>query len=315
MRGRNAFTLIEVLVVLVIIAILVALLTPALARAVHTAHESAQQAEFTLIQQGLVVFKGTHGTLPPSRIVLSETGNYSPGYFQSVLSPALAAEAIALTPRSIVALGSMFPRAQVSLYGPTKHLDFNGNGAVDLPVILRGSECLVYFVGGQPVKVDGIIVVDGFSMHPAEPFRPGGSRSPLLFSFDPARLVDDDGNGYPSYVDRLGGKPLAYFSSYGGQGYDPDDVNDQAEPSEVFTSAAWPGRQITSAGPNPYTVTQPLSGVYHKAEAYQLLSAGYDGLFGRGGRFEAVRDPKLPGDDRNAEWDNLGSFAAGRMGP
>ena len=54
------------------------------------------------------------------------------------------------------------------------------------------------------------------------------NRSAPLYEFRAGRLVDLDGNGFPEYLDGLGGstpRPFVYFSAYEGQGYDPDDNN------------------------------------------------------------------------------------------
>jgi len=255
------------------------------------------------MQQALAQFKSQYGVHPPSRIILSETGDYSTATIsnQTGLSANYAA---ALAQRSVSYLRRIWPRMILSTTGPiinaqTKVYDFTGTGFTDafgkqvLPTVhgIQGAECLVFFLGGIPQRLDsGGYAVVGFAKNPQNPMlnadtAHGGTtnRSAPLFEFRPGRLVDLDAtpNGFPEYLDGLGGispRPYVYFSAYEGQGYDPDDNNyfDAGDsplyPNGVFggfssSNAATPKQFynantrpdiIASEAPNPYTVGSPL---------------------------------------------------------
>ena len=54
---------------------------------------------------------------------------------------------------------------------------------------------------------------------------------------------------------------------------------------------------------------------WHRAESFQLISAGHDGRFGPGGQWSASESgPPLPGDGREEEQDNLSNFKRGTLG-
>ena len=294
---RRGFTLVELLVVIVIIGILIALLLPAINGAIRTAKVAATSAEINQLAQALAQFKSQYGVYPPSRIVLSEAGNYSPTYLQSNVSSAkFGTVATQLAPRSVRYLRRIWPKMLLSTTGslnrsqiPGGWYDFNGDN--QMPTVdgsgnlgagqvhfLDGAECLVFFLGGLPGLVDGGIVTTGFSKNPANPainstVTPlGANRSAPMFEFRPGRLTDVYpqhsflnvlGNGFPEYSDNLGSsaspQPYVYFSSYEGAGYDADDV-DYAEEG-VMTDG-------TTVDPKWYTEGLVLQGIGSKFYNY-----------------------------------------------
>jgi general secretion pathway protein G len=201
--------------------------------------------------------------------------------------------------------------------------DFNGNNNLDNnPILLEGHECLVFFLGGIPTSTGTGFGVGGFAKNPVNPFQGESvttNRSPAYFEFKAERLIDDDGDGMPGYIDSLAsgtdGRYFAYFSAYGNGGYDPNDVNgpepdlDSGTPaiSRMFrvgfgvASQAHPTipNTVYSPAPNPYTSSdavpildsqtappyQPT--VYINPNSYQIISAGRDREYGFGGRYNA----------------------------
>ncbi|OJW16267.1 MAG: hypothetical protein BGO49_18955 [Planctomycetales bacterium 71-10] len=379
-RPRGGFTLVELLVVFVVLSILIALLLPAINGAVKTAKNTAAQANLKQFDQALAAFKSKYGDYPPSRVILWENG-----YFQTGGTTALAASGQSdvqsgqLAQRTLQYLRKFFPKVVLSTSGAVwpagskQWYDFNGNGVFDAqPYVLQGHQCLVFFLGGLPQKTDEGYAMTGFAKSPTNPFTPivAPSGSPTfvsqnrevpLFEFAANRLQDDTVNNvaFPGYLDSLGNTLgsgqvnfIAYFSSYGNNGYDPNDVNFAAEVDDagavvlnkykvrypVYTSsgdATTPPNHAASPSPNPYTSTATgaatavaataLAVNYVNPQTYQLISSGMDGLYGPGGMFKPnANSGALPFDAntttpaastslRQRERDNLTNFHGGTL--
>lgn len=376
----GGFTLIEILVVIVIIGILVALLVPVIAGAVRNANNGRVKAEIDLLSNSITQFRDRYGDYPPSRIMLSEGGAYPMGSAVTLTSigtwlsggstVTLPPEnfggagsytditAGALAERSLRFLRKFWPRMQAP--GGGLWHDFNGNGGNGPDpglIYLQGHECLAFFLGGIPTptpKADGSITFNmmGFNRDPIFPFKNGLTLQPVaamgstnryasFFEFRSERLIDDDFDGIPGYVDHLGSgseaRYFAYFSAYGNGGYDPNDDNlaglyqeDLGSPvfnsfrvNFVATDGSNPLNTVASYGPNPYTgsVSVPGAGqsaAYTNANTYQIISAGGDRLYGVGGQYNGESgNDKLPDPSglgvRARERDNLTNFATSRL--
>lgn len=275
---RRGFTLVELMVVIVVLALLVALLLPAINGAVRSARNAAVSTEISQLSQALAQFKSAHNVYPPSRIILSETGNYSMSDLRtshSQLSTAAMSDAEfkKLVNRSVSYLRRIWPKMVLSTSGaptgiPGGGYDFNGDGSIGGVHVLDGAECLVFFLGGLPGKVgSGQMTVTGFSQNPANPAiaesKPmGANRSSPMYDFRGGRLVDNypknnagaSGNGFPEYLDGLTSaeaQPFVYFSSYEGAGYDPNDVNYAEDGTKTDGSTvvpAWSAQYTVSGG-------------------------------------------------------------------
>lgn len=295
---RLGFTLIELLVVIVILGLLIGLLLPAVMNAVNGAKDASVAAEIRAMSQALADFNSKYSSYPPSRIVISETGDYN---------AATLGAAAPLAQRSMTSLRKVWPRLQFNTSGTAGYAsgltasnfyDVNGNGKMDGVYILTGPECLVLFLGGIPQSASGGAgwSVSGFSKNPLNPFQGPTfttNRTIPLFEFNNSRLVSNTTNAttsaitdssgapwiFPGYIDSLGPgvEPTvipfyAYFSAYNGAGYDPDDV-DFSEPNSAGTVAKIAGafrapntvrvpvpagNIIASLAPNPYTNDVPV---------------------------------------------------------
>lgn len=192
------------------------------------------------------------------------------------------------------------------------------------------------------------------------------NRQPPLFEFNAGRLFQDPNgqSGIPGYYDSLSTDPptagsggasinfYAYFSAYGNSAYDANDVNFSFESdpngnSPIAQAFQHSAATYLSPSPNPYTstlsTTATTSGTttgtsivtFQKAQTYQIISSGIDGLYGVGGQYVSPGSGtsstlnSLPLDNngdtfaggtavttgtiRNAERDNLTNFKAGTL--
>lgn len=275
--GRKGFTLVELLIVIVVLGILMALLLPVINGAMRTARNAAVSAEINQIATALENFKSKYGTYPPSRVYLMENGDYSAATggssatalwtsatsYYDPTSPGTGDLNVAqLASRTLSAFRRIWPRVQLSTSGAvfsstsTVWYDFNGNGNFDTtPYVLRGHECLTFFLGGIPLydSATASYSLTGFGKDPANPFTNmivgnkmyNGNRLSPFYEFNPGRLFPDPANlnipgtttllNVPAYYDTLNSGPpqagtgsinfYAYFSAYGSGNYDPNDVN------------------------------------------------------------------------------------------
>ena len=375
-RTPSGFTLIELLVVILIIGILLALLIPAVAAAVKAAKNAQVGAEISNITTALADFKNKYGEYPPSRIILHNSGDYNPTNATQLFGAGDITVGD-LNQRTARAMKKFFPRAGAFFNtsgsgGTTFPWDGTTGTAAANYVVLQGHECLVFFLGGIPSATpDGnggfTYAMTGFGKDPVNPFNPQSpNRNVPLYEFSPSRLQDINNftspsnggpNGFPSYVDPVSGttapRPYAYFSSYGNNGYDPNDDNsggygnrnaggtlfpDSLEtddsgnvlfrifhvnfPVVPITSGAT--NAASSTAPNPYTTGDPTNAKagWINPQTFQLLSAGVDGQWGLGGGYEPNSTTRLPAyasDSaaipalRKRESDNISNFANGKL--
>ncbi len=330
--SRLGFTLVELLMVVVIIGILIGLLVPTLAAAFRRAKEASVSAELNNLATALASFKNLYGDYPPSRVILPEQGFTA--YLAS--APTTAVVGISgdaddsdltypqLAQRSLIYLRKFWPRANFATATTTTFNDFNGNGHNDGTIILSGSECLAFFLGGIPIINNGVVTgVSGFSKSPTNPFvntSVSTNRTTPNYEFTTGRLIDLDGDLVPSYIDPIDASAgnrssYAYFSSYGTNGYDPNDVNGNGHASAggiivpeledngttdvergflvnfpVYKSGT--STSVTyavSPGPNPYTAGPSAVGTvsWINPNSFQLFSSGQDRLWGMGGTYVA----------------------------
>lgn len=302
--ARGGFTLIELLAVIVVISILIALLLPAVNRVRVTARNTQVRTEISALESAVATFRTQFGMEPPSGIVLYET---QAGWNTDVYS------------RTIVR--QLWPQFDFTYAATSNQLDLNGDGSFD-KVTLSLGECLVFFLGGMPLKsVSGgksTFFMTGFSKSPTFPFASKAiatNRDPAIYEFDSARLVDVNGNGFPEFVDPLPGQtmPYIYYSSYDGQGY-------------KATEFGSPGLS------EPYRQDKASTAPQWKPKNFQLISPGYDKQFGFGGAFIATGTgmDRLPFDTtqypnsytsstpnattRGFEADNITNFSGGTLG-
>ena len=310
--NRSGFTLIEILVTLAILSILIGLLFTALGPAQRTARIAEVKSDMEKLKSAITAFKlEFQGSDLPGSLTLSETGDWSAGLNADL-------------PRSRAELRKVFPDYG---FGAT---DFNGDGdATDLHT-LSGSECLVFFLGGMRNPTSG--AMDSFSKNPVAPFNSGGSRFPTFYDFGVSgfdnttgrwtgRLVDLDNDGFPELLDPIPGqlKPYLYFSTYGGRGY-RSTAGNPAHPDLTVTPAWYNPENYSPSSPAngmpyPYYRAWAAASVTasdpHSKKSYQIISAGFDFVYGVGGTFNPDNTTSLlAAGDR----DNIVDFHPGTLG-
>ena len=297
---RNAFTLIELLIVIAIIGILIAFLAPAVGGALKRARVTSVRAEISQLETAIGKFRSVYNMDPPSSITLYET---VAGWSGDANSRALIRQ-----------LWAQFNFAAAH--------DINGNGNSTDTITLSQGECLVFFLGGVngntttglSATTDNnnpgyIGACTGFSKNPADPFARGGAREPTFFEFLPARFTDGDSDGFPEYRDPLPTQtmPYIYYSGYDGTGYQSTEFQ------PVVSGGLW----------QPYRTGTALTAPLWKPNSYQIISPGYDRAYGYGGAYVASGTDRLPipatppptAAQRAPETDNITNFSSGELQP
>lgn len=204
------------------------------------------------------------------------------------------------------------------------------------------------------------------------------ARSDRFYDFEPSRIFIRDNSLYPGSVapgmpsdmdfasaanprppklpsyrpwfpDSSNPRPYAYFSSYEGRGYRPNDMNidyasdanadsrETASPGEFWVAGRGFQMAYPSPSPNPYTesVPNPSSSInwdgtqrtpeyvparYYNPASFQLFITGSDNLFGPGGQLPLSPNTLAShgfGDSGSidASYDNYANFSKGhRLG-
>lgn len=276
---RRGFTLIEMLIVMVIIGLLMAILLPAVQSVQRRAKAAQIRVEISAIEAAAVAFKNEYGSFPPSRIRLYESGSGDPSWSQHGASG--SDDDIERT-RSIAIIRQLWPQFDFSM---TRN--FDGDGDDTEYHDLNGSQCLVLLLGGlrkddEDANCNGILdggedvndngILDrgaywGLSKNPANPFGSIPSDNLAYYRWDMSRthtVADHYANDcFFTAADAIGTPqpPYVFASSYDGSGYDSYDVT-YCGMTDVYMQ----------------TGTSP-----HNASTFQIISPGFDGLYGNGG--------------------------------
>ena len=299
---RRGFTLIEIMVVIVIIAILISLLLPAVQSARTRARVVEVKTEISSLDSAITRFKVDFLIEPPSGLILYEKAS---DWATNSTVPRVV--------RSRSVIRQLWPQFDFTI-----NRDINLNGSSTETFTLAGAECMVFFLGGAPLlngtNNNGVrdpgetLTPNGFSKNPLNPFAPGGNRQGPFYEFKAARLVESTANpGFYMYKDPLPNQrsPYVYINSYAGTGYRIEDLG-------VGGLSYWYLQGTTGSSPA------------WNATKFQIISPGFDGLYGAGGPYNSSTDPlpawNLPSQSltvtaqqRDAEFDNITNFSSGRL--
>ncbi len=277
-RVRTGFTLIELLIVIAIISVLMGLLLGAL-----------------VVVKGKVGVQEVITEMDQLKVAIGQfEAKYKMDYVPSSITIHSNAAGWNGDARSRMTIKKIWPQFD---FARTRTLPNNATS-----VTLTGDECLVFFLGG--VTAGGPL--NGFSTDPRDPFKTSGQRIGPFFEFRGAhdgtnwidRLVDPDGEGFPSYAEPMSETvPYAYFSSYGGKGYR----------SAEQTAAGFVAYHRNKTG------TKAIS---YAPKSFQLISAGADAEFGVGGYYNQDADEVGRANNgtvtpSEADRDNITNFAEG----
>jgi prepilin-type N-terminal cleavage/methylation domain-containing protein len=238
---RGAFTLIEVLVVVLIILVLMGLLLTGVQVALRTGKVTQTRAEMAQLSSAIGAFKARFNVdTIPSLI------DNRPGPSAMDMNPTQNTAAINAF------IKRCFPRSA------------EGIAALTTPqpvVLLEGDEALVFWLAG-PNQL-------GFSSNPTAPLTGTTGRIAPFFDFPPGRLIDPDGDGYPSFADPYGAPYLFFADNGAGNSYFP----------RASTKSA--GGSVLAPAPNfliaPFIQS---TGRFYNPSSHQILSAGRDQTFG-----------------------------------
>ncbi|MFO1008392.1 MAG: prepilin-type N-terminal cleavage/methylation domain-containing protein [Planctomycetaceae bacterium] len=310
---RQAFSLIELMVVMLIISLLMGLLLVGVRGAISSVRVASVTVDLKNLENAILNFKVKYGVDPPSGVIVFESPT---GWSGSVPSPAEVR-------RSRNLIRQIWPDFDFSI-----PRDLNGDSDTTDRYVLNGAECLVFFLGGVPVRTgnpDGPWVLNGFSENATDPLSQGGARVGPFFEFDPSRLMNFEGDSstdpeyMPEYRDSLPSQknPILYASSYGGLGYRDADVQLTSQPvystgySTPPTGFAYVYRRYT--GSYPASTTNFNSAPFLSPKSVQLISPGIDGEYGWGGLLNNDMELVEPRIERAAERDNITNFKNGKI--
>jgi prepilin-type N-terminal cleavage/methylation domain-containing protein len=265
-------TLVEILVVIAIIGILAALALVGVLALMSRGPGLATKAEISLLENAIGKFETEKHFYPPSKIRLYPSiTQYNPS------DP--------LDKHSLYFIEKLWPSI-----GNFANVPWAGSTAIPNGVILEGDQCLVFFLGGFPNVVNGMLTVQGIPTDPTmwNPAAPD-PQATKYFQFDLGRLASRGGNPFPSYLDYFKKQPYVYFSS-------------NKRENGYFAGA-------NTIGVSPY-VKQATPPQYWNPSTFQIISAGEDGQFGPGGLWTPGAATQIAAGGK----DDLTNFYANKMG-
>ncbi|MFM7058347.1 MAG: type II secretion system protein [Planctomycetota bacterium] len=288
---RSGFSLVELLVVIVILGILAALILPAIVGARRSAQVAEVANEIRQLETAVTKFHSTFNVDPPSSLYIPD----------------------------LTASQSWTAVDRAKVRGLWPQFNFTNNGGAPAHYFgkhLNGAECLVFFLGGvspQPYPNgpnNEPFVPVGFSKNPQTPWSIAGTnRDTPPFEFPVGRFSDIDNDGLPELLDPLPSQKTPYlFLSSQGRAYTKLN-NPVADDYDVHPSSN--GQSSEDLQGAYFTVQTPYKA--QRPDGYQIISPGFDGLYGVGGSYTDAT--QLEKTNRSAEFDNITNFSGGLLKP
>ncbi len=299
-RLRQAFTLVEILVVIAIIGILMGIAIPAIQRALIKGRETAMRVEVTALSQAVEQYLQKYGDYPPDGSDLGVFTRHMRRVFPRMASPDVELLDLLLDNRTDD--------------DPMSAGTFSG-------VAMDRAEAIVFFLGGFSDDVQHPLTGNGGPLSRASgtagsvlisDYQYNATRDNSFFDFDLARLTvarATDTSPLLSTDETLVGNTAAAFG-----GADPLPAyryrEDEASPIVYFDSRTY-GLVATAGGGTAYNgyltgdfgglrpyktelnVALPANGTnyaseaeafnavaFHNANTFQIISPGMDGVYG-----------------------------------
>jgi prepilin-type N-terminal cleavage/methylation domain-containing protein len=358
-RQRSAgFTLLELLVVIAIIGVLMALFLGAVMKVLGKTDEVRVRSDIAQFSQAIGLWNAkfsVEGPFPSRLKLCKYYADYDLRLRNVPTDPSTGLPINALDLDSMAFLLRMWPRLIVTtkdkktgqlithFAAEDGRIDWDGQKGGSGQWTLQGQECLVFFLGGIPKNVHGVLVCSGFSASTDPSYhikyqdppqtttqpttKPKASIIPPFFAFQSDRLKVGQSGAFYHYLDAFGKQPYAYFSSYKSHnGYNRYGKYFYGGTSDC---AALPGIQpfdIRSNDDDPRThcpwPTCRIQDQYMNPDSYQIVSAGRDCLFGGGtlhpegaGQFFLAMPPMFTAStDQPGGYDDLTNWWAMRLG-
>ncbi len=238
--SRHGFSLVELLVVMAVIAALAGMLLVAVNAAIVQGQRAARITTLKNIDLALTECKDLYNNYPPDM-----------GVPNAQKLPLMAVYLRSAFPR----MGQMPDRVRLPPDG-AQRADFNRMDPAEAWVFALGGLARIGF------DADGKRAIEmlGFSKNPLDPFEytETGSRTRVLFPFQPELTKDLDNDGWPEYYPTPTAQaPIVYFRN-----------------TEYKISSYNPGRNLGIAAPY-------LDGdFFPKPKSFQLIDAGLDNRYG-----------------------------------
>jgi prepilin-type N-terminal cleavage/methylation domain-containing protein len=248
-RHPRGFTLVELLVVIGIIAILMALLTPAVMWGINAGRRTRMGVEIAALNDAIEKYKSRVGDYPPN------FRDYN-AFIRHVRTRYPKINVASLNVLIVNAYGPGF-----SVTAPP--------GVNDRPRVDEG-ESLVFWLA--LTRND-----------PQYPFNPTGTAAlQTYYEFDQRRLVDVDGDSFPSY--RAAFAKDTFYLYLDSRSY--DELADVTNAATDPTSGAYAEIDATVTPPThqqvvrPYFWSESPTPAFMNPTSFQILCAGQDGEWG-----------------------------------